>query len=461
MRVRKGVGAIVGVFFVVSLFATPSVHAQMDMLPQIFRDLPPELQQGLPEQMTYEEYRQLNRNVDFMSMFMSMFVPGYAMFQVERPALGWTIAGVRIAGYGLMGLAVGRQWNDWRDIRNLENISLNKYDRFKENVLLFSGGILLNGLGWAFDVGGAYHIAKSDRDFVTYRYGLREGLAGEGGTLNGGEGLDRDRDGEYQDIEFIRRLVLQNDPGERQVNNELLASLDRYRTKYPQGEHRAEAEYYQGSLYYSDGQLPQALLHFTRQFYFFPDERYSPLSRRRALRIVQENRNEWAADRDLLLSMMDADREPFGSQGDGSDSLEGSSAEAVEPGTEAYAQRVRAYLDGFSELEDDAFKRMFVAEAMDISRREPDAAYASDALFVAAEQLEALGEFEDAVVTYTMLAGTYPEAEQWRQAVLRVGRILETELGESEYARRFYRRLIDRFPDSSEASGARRQLEAD
>ncbi|MFW5994505.1 MAG: tetratricopeptide repeat protein [Spirochaetia bacterium] len=445
---RKEIAAVVGVFFIVSLFVPPTAGAQMDMLPQIFRDLPPELQQGLPEQMTHEEYRQLNRNVDFMSMFMSMFVPGYAMFQVERPALGWTIAGVRLAGYGLMGLAIGRQWNDWRDIRNLENISLNKYDRFKENVFLFSSGIFLNGLGWAFDVGGAYHIAKQDRDFVTYRYGLREGL-------------DEGAGDEQRDIEYIRRLVLQNDPDERQVSEELHGALDRYRSTYPRGEHRAEAEYYEGSLFYSAGELPQALLHFTRQFYFFPDERYSPLSRGRALRIVQENRNEWPEDRDLLLSMMSADREPFASQGFGSEeSDEDGSDGFAEPGSERYARRVRAFLDGFRNLEGEEFRRMFADEAIAISQREPEASYAADALFAAAEQLEALGDFEEAVVTHTMLAGTYPESGRWRESVLSIGRLLEQELDEPEYAQRFYRRLIERFPDSGEASAARQELES-
>ena len=88
--------------------AARPVSAQMDMLPEIFRDLPPELQQGLPDQMSLTEYQQLTKNIDFFTMFMSMFVPGYGFFEVDKPGAAWTIMAGRAAGYGLMGTAVIR-----------------------------------------------------------------------------------------------------------------------------------------------------------------------------------------------------------------------------------------------------------------------------------------------------------------------------------------------------------------
>ncbi|MFW6253133.1 MAG: tetratricopeptide repeat protein [bacterium] len=400
---------VVSILLVVVPAAT--VTAQMDMLPQIFRDLPPELQQGLPLEMTHEEYRQVNRNVDFFTMFMSMFVPGYGMFQVERPVLGWSIVAGRGAGAGMMAAAVVRQWNDFRDLSDLSALDEFSYRRVIENAFLFGGGIFVNGMLWALDVVGAYHIAKTERDFVIYQYGMREGIA------------DRfDESLEEQDIEFIRRLVLQDRPGERQIRSELHRALSRYAEQYPEGEYRGEVEYYRGSLAMEEERFEEALLYFTRQFFFFPDERYSTVSRRTAVGIVQAQRNRYSADWELLLDMMEVD------------------GEALSAGGERES-RVTEYLEAFAELESPVFRRLYVQEALDVARRNPDASYAPAALFGAARQLELLAEPDRAVQVYTMLAAAHPDAAEWDEAVLRIAEILYNEFNEPQYAERFYRRL--------------------
>ncbi|MFP4510533.1 MAG: tetratricopeptide repeat protein [Spirochaetaceae bacterium] len=400
---------VVSILLVVVPAAT--VTAQMDMLPQIFRDLPPELQQGLPLEMTHEEYRQVNRNVDFFTMFMSMFVPGYGMFQVERPVLGWSIVAGRSAGAGMMAAAVVRQWNDFRDLSDLSALDEFSYRRVIENAFLFGGGIFVNGMLWALDVVGAYHIAKTERDFVIYQYGMREGIA------------DRfDESLEEQDIEFIRRLVLQDRPGERQIRSELHRALSRYAEQYPEGEYRGEVEYYRGSLAMEEERFEEALLYFTRQFFFFPDERYSTVSRRTAVGIVQAQRNRYSADWELLLDMMEVD------------------GEALSAGGERES-RVTEYLEAFAELESPVFRRLYVQEALDVARRNPDASYAPAALFGAARQLELLAEPDRAVQVYTMLAAAHPDAAEWDEAVLRIAEILYHDFNEPQYAERFYRRL--------------------
>jgi tetratricopeptide (TPR) repeat protein len=395
------------------LIAVPAatVTAQMDMLPQIFRDLPPELQQGLPIEMTHAEYRQVNRNVDFFTMFMSGFVPGYGMFQVERPVLGWSIVAGRSAGAGMMAAAVIRQWNDLRDLSDLSALDEFSYRRVIENAFLFGGGIFVNGMLWALDVVGAYHIAKTERDFVIYQYGMREGIENR-----------FDDSLEDQDIEFIRRLVLQDSPGERQIRRELHRALDRYAEQYPEGEYRGEVEYYRGSLAMDEGRYEEALLYFTRQFYFFPDERYSTVSRRTAVGIVQAQRGSYSADWELLLDMMEVDGEALSADGEHED-------------------RVTEYLEAFAGLESPVFRRLYVQEALEVARRNPDAPYAPAALFGAARQLESLSEPERAVQVYTMLAAAHPDAAEWDEAVFRIAEILLYDLSEPQYAERFYRRL--------------------
>ncbi|MFW6249954.1 MAG: tetratricopeptide repeat protein [Alkalispirochaetaceae bacterium] len=398
-------------------------EAQMDMLPQIFRDLPPELQEGIPESMQYEEYRQLNRNVDFFTMFMSAIVPGYALFQVEKPVAAWTIVGTRVAGYAMMATAVARQWDRWRDLTSLSSIPDPRYQAYLHNAFLFAGGVVVNGMAWAFDVLGAYHVAKWEKDFVIYKYGIRETLGAE----------ENERE-----IEFIRKLVLQDRPGEWQIRQELERSLRRYIDLYPRGTHRGEVEYYLGSLY-AEGEEPTlALLHFARSLFLYPWGDFSLAARRTALSIIQRHRRAWPEDWELLISMFER-------------SEENGSERSLE-------ERIHSYLGAFQKLQGEEFRRLYVKEALRIAAEDPEAPFAADALFGAAGQLETLGRTEDAVVTYTQLAGLYPASEHWELAVLRVGELL-SELNEPGYARRFYERLLVSAPESPEAQVAREALE--
>ena len=436
MRARPpAFGAIAFALFAV-LAVTP-VHPQMDMLPQIFRDLPPEMQQGLPHDMTHEEYRQLTRNVDFFTMFMSMFIPGYAMFQVERPALGWTIAGTRIAGTGLMVAAIVRQWNDWQDLRDLDNLEPPSYRRFRNNAFLFAGGVFVNAVAWAADVAGAYRIANEDRNFVIYKYGLRRGL--EPGD-------------EHAEIEYIRGLLLQDSDSEARVRGELGQALARYAALFPSGEYRAEVEYYRGSLAFRTGEPARALLHLSRQIYFFPDHRFTPQSQHLAARIVAAERTRWPDDWALLLEMFGAEEVVFA--GRTGEAIAG----ATDPEGAEYAERVRDYLEKFAELRDPEFADLYIEEVLDIARRSAGSAYADSALYHAARRQEAVGRTEEAIVTWSVLATLYPESRHWASAMLRAGRLLEEQRDGERYAARFYERLIDRMPESEEAREARGRI---
>jgi tetratricopeptide (TPR) repeat protein len=399
------------------LSLTPApAEAQMDMLPQIFRDLPPELQQGIPDTMEYSEYRRLNRNVDFFTMFMAGVVPGYAHFQVEKPRTAWAIVGTRLAGYAMMTAAVARQWQDWRDLRNLDSIPDDRYQRYQQNLFLFVGGVAVNGMAWAFDVIGAYHIAKEEKDFVIYKYGLRESVAFQQEEL---------------EIDYIRRLILQDDPDEWQVRQDLRRSLLGYIETYPEGSHRGEVEFYLGSLSAEEGESVRALLHYARNLFLFPDERYSPAARRDALAILQRHRSDWPADWSLLMDMFEGPMPPEVGAND--------------------------YLRAFQRLRTEVFQHLYVEEAKRMAAENPGASYADDALFGAARQLESLGEIEAAVVAYTQLAGLYPSSEHWAPSVFRTAELLSL-LGEPEYARRFYERLIRVSPESPQADGARQAL---
>ncbi len=416
------------------LVSEPAV-AQMDMLPQIFRDLPPELQQGLPEDLSYREYRQLNRNIDFFSMFMSAIIPGYALFQVERPAAAWAVVGARAVGYAMMATSVARQWSYWSDLSRFQILPDRDYDRHVGDFLLFTGGIALNLAGWAADVGAAYHIAKTERDYVTYKYGLKSGF--DGST-------------EQRHIQFIRSMILQDLGDSPTAQQDLRRSLREYAARYPDGQFRAEVEYYRGTLAYADADYATALLHFLRQLILHPHGRFSVASQREAVAVVYRNRAEWDADHALLLAALNNNQHPF-------PDIAGTGRHADADSADA-AENVSSYLTFLGELQDPDLQRLFAAEAREIARRYDDEPYAALALRTAGDLLTALEAFSDAVLTYTQLAALYPADADWPYAVLQAGVLLDDRLDQPEYATRFYQRLLQTAPDSTEAAEARERL---
>jgi len=159
--------------FALFLFSlTFGLYGQMDLLPQMFRALPVEWSEGLPDGMSFKEYRQAMRNVDFMTMGMSMMIPGYGFFQVERPIEGTAIAIFRGVGMGMMGFAMFDQWAHLNDIWNVQNLDGEDLNRVTTNGLLMMGGMAIQFVGWGIDTIGAYHIAKAQKDWVFYKYGV-------------------------------------------------------------------------------------------------------------------------------------------------------------------------------------------------------------------------------------------------------------------------------------------------
>lgn len=403
------------------VFAGGLAFGQMDMLPQLLRDLPPEFQKGIPPSMTYEEYRMLNRNVDFFTMFMSMFVPGYGFFQVEKPGLAGLIIGGRVLGYGMMGLALGRQWNDFQDLAQLKDIPEADFNNFLINAFLFGGGIVLNGLGWAFDVIGAYHIGKREKDFIIYKYGLKRSLEGKN---------------EYSMIEYIRKLNLQS--GDRQARKDLKKTLYDYLTVYPFGEFAPEAEYYLAGLLFRNGQKTRALLHAARGVFLYPENRFSPALRRLGVQIVQRNRDRWQEDRRRLMQLAEI-------------------GAASEDGQ--HEEQYFRFISELAELSGNELAELFPPEAVRFLNLFPESGHNSTLLFMLGRFYAEQEMWEEAVIEYIKTAALYPEAEPAPEALLRGAEILDSRLNRGTYAEQYYRSLIDKYPSSDEAESARERIE--
>jgi tetratricopeptide (TPR) repeat protein len=261
------------------------VWAQMDMLPFVFRDIPPEIEQGIPQGMSYEEFRRLNRNVDFFSMGMSMIVPGYAMFQVERPALGVPILAGRLGGYGLMAAALVRQWSDLRDLWEFQALSAEQFDSLKINAALMAAGMCLNFVLWGVDVVGAYHIAKEERDYVIYRYGLETAAAGS----------------PEPSLSVLRAQFRRDDRLARPRTVGLALS---YLEGRPDSPAFCEVSLIAATLLHRLGRPDEALAHLLRGLAVDPESSHAFAARSLALELLTKYRGRWYADREVLYDAL-------------------------------------------------------------------------------------------------------------------------------------------------------------
>ena len=129
----------------------------------------------LPPGMTYVEFTKLQRTLNWKRIFAASFIPGYIHFYAAHKRCGWAIAGVRAAGYVLIGYSVIDELN------HTDRLSLSfsgaadpiaSYKaRSKRNLYLFLSGIALNMMGYAFDWAHGDFIIERERNAVLYKFG--------------------------------------------------------------------------------------------------------------------------------------------------------------------------------------------------------------------------------------------------------------------------------------------------
>lgn len=378
------------------VFVASSAFAQMDMLPEVFRDLPPELRSGLPADMTFEHYRQMTRNVDFFTMFMSAWVPGYGFYQVEKPRLAAAIMAERLVAGGLMAAAAIRQWSDLRDISRIQDLSDEKFRSLMVNATLFGAGVVLNGMGWAIDVLGAYHIANVEKDQVLYRYGLI---------------TDVDATNEERLRTYLRRALVQDDD-----YLEVEKDLERYLRAFPEGPAAPEMAFHLGTMKAVSGHAVEAFAYLVRSIYAYPDHDHTRAAERALVTLVHRHRDRWNADWDRLWSI--------------------ASSSAAERNAER--QPYSNFLRRLHEFQSTEFSDLFITEATYYLRRFPGSRNEAELLFLLGERAAAAGRHPLAVSSLASVIYVYRSSEYFYRAVRALGSLYEVELSEPDRAAEIY-----------------------
>jgi hypothetical protein len=133
----------------------------------------PQIVPDIPYGMTYEEFEMLNREMNWKQLLIGMVVPGYLHFYADRPGWGWSIAGTRALGFGLMMWGIIDQWKYFGTLNWSEDYIKGDEARAERNIYLFMSGLAVNIFAYGLDWAHADIVIENDRNSVMYKYGIK------------------------------------------------------------------------------------------------------------------------------------------------------------------------------------------------------------------------------------------------------------------------------------------------
>ncbi len=160
-------------FFVVLILLIENISGQVSISSEKYNavnEIKP-----LPEGMTYAEFQKIQRYVDWKKITVAAILPGYIHFYSAKPEIGWAIFGTRLIGSLMMGFAMYDQYK----ISNALDFAIDinseaDQSRTRNNAIVFSTGLVLNMLGFAFDWAHGDWVVESERNQVYFKYGIDE-----------------------------------------------------------------------------------------------------------------------------------------------------------------------------------------------------------------------------------------------------------------------------------------------
>ncbi len=123
----------------------------------------------LYENMLFEEFQLLERDVRMMDMAYSAIVPGYVHFKAKDNAMGFVLLGTRTVGFAGIAANMIRMKNRGQ---NLGDIWLDD-PAFKTDQALFVTSLTLILSSYLFDwIHGKYRLEKK-QELIRYKYGIK------------------------------------------------------------------------------------------------------------------------------------------------------------------------------------------------------------------------------------------------------------------------------------------------
>ncbi len=409
----------------ITLFFFAAISLSAQSLPEKLQDLPPELKQGLPYNMDYEEYRIMKKNLTFPKIFLAAMLPGYAHYYAEKKMEAGIILGIRMSGYALMGTGFYLQMNNLEDLLNLSSLSDSSMEKLKTNAYIFLGGVLLNAAGFFYDWAGAERVIDYQKSKVLYKYGLFKNYGGYN---------------EDSLIQYIRKLLLQDN---NRLKSQLEHSLITYIKTYPWGKYTGEAEYYLASFYKRKDKYNEALIHSIRQIYLYPEFSLTPIAKQRVIDLTVENSFNWKKDISTIREMVSQNTQ---------------SLQSSLPQNAKNEERYLFLLSKWNNLTSMPLVKEGITEANRFMKLFPKSKKKDIILLNIAKQAEKIRDYNLAIKIYTEIANIHSDTSLARKAIVRLADIFYNHINDKKLANYYYNELIESYPSSKEAKIAKEKL---
>jgi len=127
----------------------------------------------IPKGMDYEEFLKVQRDVNWKKIAVASVLPGFIHLYAKHYTEAYIIMGARLIGGALMGVALVDQYKLKNDIDYSVIISSEEEaDRTERNTVLFTTGLVLNIVGFAFDWAHGDWVVETERNEIYFKYGL-------------------------------------------------------------------------------------------------------------------------------------------------------------------------------------------------------------------------------------------------------------------------------------------------
>jgi hypothetical protein len=156
---------------IILLFASVSVNAQVTGTNPKYNAIKEIVK--IPDGMTYEEFRRVQRTLDWKKIFAAALIPGYIHYYAGHEDIAWKIFAFRMFGGALIGYAMYDQLR-YTDGFNFAEDGLTDEleERSQRNFIIFSVGIIMNMLGYGYDWAHGDWIIEQERNEIYFKYGL-------------------------------------------------------------------------------------------------------------------------------------------------------------------------------------------------------------------------------------------------------------------------------------------------